>query len=201
MGTPIHPPCCPDAQHFQHLMLCGHLNCLASICSSTSWTLQLFPQGYEPLQTLMAEPTLAQSGQTQVFSAQEVSHFSPGGICLGNHCHKTNRGRLCLEGLGPCGSTTELHDPGRSSKCDSPGGSAVLPSTDSYLLYAESIAPFLITSEGGLCLIECGLWQFPQDLKVRPNKLKAKEPVGKKAVNRWRPCICPIQHNLLKKQD
>lgn len=146
-----HPPALvPSILNTSHL--CGHFHCLASLCSSTSWTLRSFPQGCKPLQTLIAEATLAQSGETQVFSAQEVSHFNPGGICLDNCCHKTNRARLCLEGLGPCGSTTELHDPGRSLKCDSPGGRTVLPSTDSHLFYAESIVPFLITSEGGLCL-------------------------------------------------
>lgn len=144
MGTPIHPPSCPGAQHSQHLTPPWPLQLLAQPLISTSWTLQSLPLGQKPLQTLIAEPTLAQSGQTQVFSAQEVSYFSPGGICLDNHCHKTNRARLCLEGWGPCGSTTELHDPGRSSKCDSPGGSAVLPSTGSHLFCAESIAPFLL---------------------------------------------------------
>lgn len=127
------PALVPSILNTWHLR--GHFNCLASLCSSTSWTLQSFPQGYKPLQTLIAEPTLAQSGQTQVLSAQEVSHFNPGGICLDNHCHKTNRARLCLEGLGPCGSTIELHGLGRSLKCDSPGGSAVLPSTDSHLCW------------------------------------------------------------------
>lgn len=145
-GTPFHPLSCPGAQDSQHLtpvwpFPTGH--CLASLCSPhPPEPCGYFPKDISPLQTLITEPTLAQSGQSQVFSAQEVSHFSPGGTCLDNHCHNISRARLCLEGLGPCGSITELHDLGRSSKCDSPRGGAVLPSTDRHLCYTESTAPF-----------------------------------------------------------
>lgn len=139
MGTLPTPPSYPGAQDSQHLTpmwLFPTDYCLASLCSpSLPKPCGHFPKNISPLKTLITQPTLAQSGQTQVFSAQEVSHFNPGGTCLDNHRHKISRARLCLEGLSPCGSITQLHDLGRSSKCDSPRGGAVLPLNKSSLLY------------------------------------------------------------------
>lgn len=53
-----------------------------------------FPKNISPWWILITEPTLVRPEQTQVFSAQEVSHFNPGGTCLDNQCHKTSSTRL-----------------------------------------------------------------------------------------------------------